>query len=165
VANAGFLWVVMFLEGYESFEEEIEKLRNEVESLKHQTQELRLFRLEDRQQINKLQRYISDKKSGTRRDHAALSQELVEFIAKRILMFKSYGRASLNYSEVLLCLKLNHSPEAYRVMKKTARLYPGWVKYKDNGNKILLSPTRSFAELVRETGGNIWSKNVYEPYE
>lgn len=157
--------MVMLLEGDESLEEEIKKLRDDIEYLKHQTQELRLFRREDQHVINKLQRYITDKKSGDRRDHAALSQELVEFIAKRILKFKMYKRASLNYNEVLLCLKLNHSSEAYRVMKKTAVLYPSWMIYVDNGSAIKLSPTRSFAELVRETEGNIWSKNVYEPYE
>jgi len=165
VVKADFLWVVMFLAGDESFEVELKTLRRELESLKRQTRELLVFRLEDRQDINKLQRYITDKKSGARRDHAALSQELVEFIAKRILKFKSYGRASLNYNEVLLCLKLNHSSEAYRVMKKTAALYPDWMKYVDNGSAVKLSPTRSFAELVRETEGCIWSKNVYEPYE
>ena len=149
----------------ESLEGEIKNLREDVVALKYQLQELRKFRLADIQRINKLEIFIKDKKSGTRRDYAALSQELVEFIAKRVLKFKIYGRASLTYNDVLLCLKLEHSTEAYRVMKKAATIYPTWVKYKDNGNKILLSPTRSFAELVRETGGNIWSKNVNEPYE
>lgn len=146
-------------------EEEIKNLRDDVVALKYQLQELRKFRLADMQRINKLESFINDKKSGTRRDYAALSQELVEFIAKRVLKFKIYGRASLTYNDVLLCLKLEHSTEAYRVMKKAATIYPTWVRYKNNGNKVLLSPTRSFAELVRETGGMIWSKNVYDPYE
>jgi len=153
------------MHGDESLEEEIKNLRDDVVALKYQLQELRKFRLADMQRINKLESFINDKKSGTRRDYAALSQELVEFIAKRVLKFKIYGRASLTYNDVLLCLKLEHSTEAYRVMKKAATIYPTWVRYKNNGNKVLLSPTRSFAELVRETGGMIWSKNVYDPYE
>lgn len=156
----------MILQESESLEEEIKKLRNEVASLKYQTEELYKLRLSDRQDINRLQQlFITNKTSATRRDYAALSQELVEFIAKRVLKFKMYGRASLTYNDVLLCLKLEYSTEAYRVMKKAATIYPTWVRYKNNGNKVLLSPTRSFAELVRETDGMIWSKNVYDPYE
>ena len=150
------------MQGDESLGEEIEKLQKDVASLKYQIEELVRFRLEDKQRINKLEILSSDKKSSGRRDYAALSQELVEFIAKRVLKFRDYQRACLNYNEVLLCLKLDYSTEAYRVMKRAERLYPSWMKYKDNGSKMVLSPTRSFAELVRETEGNIWSKNVYD---
>jgi len=164
-AKAGFLWVIITMQGDESLEEEMKKLRDDVVALKHQIEELTKFRLDDRQHINKLEIFINERKSGIRRDYGALSQELVEFIAKRVLKFRDYQRACLNYNEVLLCLKLDYSTEAYRVMKKAARSYPSWMKYKNNGNKIVLSPTRSFAELVRDTEGKIWSKNVYDQYD
>jgi len=153
------------MQGDEGLEDEVKKLRDDVAALKYQIEELRTFRRADKQLINKLESFITDKKTGGRRDYAALSQELVEFIAKRILKFARYERASLNYNDVLLCLKLEYSTEAYRVMKKAAVLYPSWVKYKKNDNKQILSPTRSFAELVRETEGDIWSKNVYNLYD
>jgi len=138
--------------------EEIKVLLKEMESLKFQLEELRKFRRDDRQHINKLEVFINEKKSNGRRDYTNLAQELVEYMAKRIPKYRELKRASLTYKEVMLCLHLEHPQEPYRAMQKTAQLYPEWVQYKNNGSKKLLIPTLAFKEYVLSTEGNIWSR-------
>lgn len=139
-------------------EQELEDLKKEVGDLKYAINEIVKYRSEDTQRINKLEFYIKEKRSNPHRDYAALAQELCEFIAQRILKYRDYHHASLDYKMVLLYLKLNYSTEAYRAMKRAEEEYPDWLKYKKRGKRVVLSPTSSFAEYVRETGGLIWGR-------
>lgn len=121
-------------------------------------EEIERSRKELTQRINRLESCIVVKKGNGRRDYSELTQDVIDYIAKRIGTYKEHQRASLSYKDVMQILKLPHAPAAYRIMEKTSVLYPDWMLYKNNGEKKLLVPTHEFALHVKETHGNIWSK-------
>lgn len=100
--------------------EAIERLKKEIADLKYEQGK-------DRQRIAELELYINSKNEG-RRDFDHLSVKLRKEVFDR--------KSGMDYKDVLNFFHFKSHEEAFRLMKKTAKKFPGELKlHKPNGGK------------------------------